>query len=98
MRRLLLTCFTVFLTVPAFAQTDPLFDAWDACVASNTADYAQMFGAVSIDDEDLSKALEDCYEAENAYAKAHPGISVAEMAQKRAQLRAKYLAKYKTRP
>jgi len=98
---LLLSTSLILLISPALAQPaailvpdDPAYTAWDKCVGENTADYAEMFGAVSIDDEDVTNAMGDCYDSEIAYREAHPGVPDTIVTQHKDELKSKWIAFY----
>ncbi|HEY8963591.1 MAG TPA: hypothetical protein VIN59_03910 [Alphaproteobacteria bacterium] len=91
-----LTLLTL-IGVPAWAQSDAAYQTWDKCIGENTADYAEMFGAISIDEKDVTNALGDCYDEEEAYRTAHPGVPETIIMSHKEDLKNKWIAAYANR-
>lgn len=106
MRLFIISALFALAAVPALAQSQALntkaqLAAWDRCVGENAQDYADMFGAVSMDGDKLDKAVEDCWDEEYKYEetiKQNPSLSDGAMdelvAARKAEIRSKWFDAY----
>lgn len=105
LNRVILAGLLLFVSLPAMAQPEPpsktAFRAWDACVGESAQEYADMFGAMSMNDDKLDKALEDCWDEEFNYqetVRRNPELSDAAMNglfdARKAEIRAKWRGVY----
>lgn len=106
MRMLIMSGLLALVALPAAAQTQMLpsqaaLKTWDECVGASAQDYVDMFGAVSMDDDKLNKAVEDCWDEEYKYQQAvkqNPELSDGVMDElfiaKKAEIRSKWYDVY----